>query len=252
MEASITRRPLGQLTIGNLMIAIAVVAALLALPAVWRWIVTVLSIPFLSWTGARWLVVRGHRHLGRYGFWSVTVVTNFVAVFSCIEPRPGSYTITALGLVVDAIPTIAALGWAWTLLATQDDAGPRPSRAFYAASVESAGLTVFLLAVLPILTIWTLWPLHVAFLAARSGMDRLADQVAAGKPVGFPRRVGVFTLVSSSVEPVSRYPGLLIRANPHAGPGFVRVHPGVTPNTHGSIVGVTFDVYLGGGWWYRG
>ncbi len=245
MEASIARRPLGQLTIANLMIAVAVLAGLLALPAVWRWIVTVLSIPFLSWIGARWLVCRGHRQLAGYGFWGVAIGTNLLAVYFCIAPRPSSYALTFLGLVLDAIPTIAALGWAWVLLSSRDEAVP-------VRSPEAAGVSVFLLAVLPILTLWTLWPLHVAFLAVRPSMDRLADQVAAGKPVGFPQRVGAFLVVASSVEPVSGYPGLLIRANRYGGPGFVRVYSGATPNTHGTIVGRTFDVYLGGGWWYRG
>jgi hypothetical protein len=245
MEASIPRRTLGRFTIGNLMIAIAIVAGMLALPAVWRWIVIVLAIPFLSWVGACWLVSRGLRRLARSGFWGVAVLTNILAVFFCIAPRPSSYAITTLGLVVDAIPTIAALGWAWVRLSTRDDAVARQAR-------EAAGLSVFLLAMLPILTLWTLWPLHVAFLAVRPRMERLADRVAAGKAVRFPRRVGVFWVVDSSVEPVSHYPGLLIQANRYGGPGFVRVYPGDTPNTHGTILGRTFDVYLGGGWWYRG
>ena len=245
MEASITRRPLGRFTIGNLMIAIAIVAGLLALSTVWRWIVIVLAIPYLAWIGARWLVSRGYRRFAGYGFWGVAALTNLLAVYFCIAPRPSSYKDTCLGSVVDAIPTIAALGWAWVRLSTSHDAMARQAR-------EAAIFSVFLLAILPILTLWTLWPLHVAFLAVRPGMDRLADQVAAGKAVRFPRRVGVFWVVDSSVEPVSHYPGLLIRADRYRGPGFVRVYPGVTPNTHGTIVGLTFDVYLGGGWWYRG
>ena len=245
MEASISRQPFGRFTIGNLMIAIAIVAGMLALPAVWRWIVIVLAIPFLSWVGACWLVSRRLRRLAGYGFWAMAIVTNLLAVLFCIAPRPSSYANVCLGLVVDAIPTIAALGWAWVRLSTRDDAVARQAR-------EAAGLSVFLLAMLPILTLWTLWPLHLAFLAVRPRMDRLADRVAAGKTVGFPRRVGVFWVVDSSVEPVSHYPGLLIRANRYAGPGFVRVYPGTTPNTHDTIVGLTFDVYLGGGWWFRG
>ncbi len=108
-----------------------------------------------------------------------------------------------------------------------------------------------LVVLLPILTLSTLWPLRVAFLAARSSMDRLADQVAAGKPVGYPRRVGPFRIEAPAIAPVSGYVGLKV-APKGIDTGFVRIHDGVRPTTHGPFVGVNFDIYLGGGWWYRG
>jgi hypothetical protein len=104
----------------------------------------------------------------------------------------------------------------------------------------------------------------VAFLAVQPGMEHLAAQVAAGKPVSFPRRIGLFRIEAPAIAPVSGYVGLMIDSGrlqsgrgvrvPYrlAPTGFVRLPPDPNPNTHGPIVGVSFDVYLGGGWWYRG
>jgi hypothetical protein len=118
-------------------------------------------------------------------------------------------------------------------------------------SREAARSAVVLAVLLPILTLSTLWPLRVAFLAVRPYMERLADQVAARKPVGYPRRVGPFRFESPAIAPVSRYVGLKV-APKGIDTGFVRIHGGARPTTHGPFVGVNFDVYLGGGWWYRG
>ncbi|MGO9464247.1 MAG: hypothetical protein ACLQVF_08840 [Isosphaeraceae bacterium] len=82
-------------------------------------------------------------------------------------------------------------------------------------------------------------------------MARVPDQVAAGKTVVWPQRAGLFLVVRSGVDPVSGYPGLMTDTR-WPSTGFVRVLPSARRNTHGPIVGVTFDVYLGGGWWYRG
>ena len=154
--------------------------------------------------------------------------------------------LTFVVLVLIAIPMILALGLAWTRLLTGEDARSPQYR-------EAARYSVFVLAVLPILTLWTLWPLRLAFLAARPGMEVLADQVAAGPAIGFgfPRRVGLFWVISFDIyPPADGYVGLMIARQPRT--GFVRLHPRSTRNSHGPIVGSHFDVYLGGGWWYRG
>lgn len=239
------RRSGVRFTIGNLMIAIAVVAVLLALPAVVAAIAMALSLPWLCWIGARWLISRQHQCLAAMSFWSLATLINVVVAWACIAPNPRSYGLVFLVVVVIAIPMTVTLGRAWVLLLTSEEEVPASCR-------EAAAFSVFLAAVLPILTLWTLWPLHVAFLVARPRMERLADQVAAGKPIRFPRRVGLFRIAAPVTQPVSGYPGLLIRKDPYTSPGFVRVQPGTTRTTHGPIVGVNFDVYLGGGWWYRG
>jgi hypothetical protein len=239
-------RPRGQFTIAHLMLAIAAAAVLLALPPVPRGIAIVLVIPWLSATAARRLVSLRHRRLAACSFWAVAASTNLVVAAFCIAPDVNSAGFQGMRLIfwVDLLPTTIALGAAWILLLYRDIAAPVRSR-------EAVRSSVLLMVGLPILTLWTLWPLRVAFLAVRPSLDRLADQVAARKPVGYPRRVGPFRIEAQAVAPVSGYVGLKV-APKGVDTGFVRIHGGATPTTHGPFVGVNFDVYLGGGWWYRG
>lgn len=244
MQISATEWPRGWFTIGRLMIAIAFLAGLLALPAEVGVIVIGLSIPCLSLIGAQWLVFRRRRRVAAYSFWVAATLTNLLAAFSCIAPNSYALIAIILGLFVTAIPSTSAFGAAWVRLLTRE-AWVRPR------SRAAAGISVFVLAMLPILTLWTFWPLHMAFLAARPGMERLADQVAVGKTVGFPRRAGLFLVVASAVDPVSGDVSLMIDPNPNGPTGFVRASPGALPSPNSSIVGSNLNVNLGGGWWYR-
>ena len=225
------------------MLTVAVVAGLLALHAVLALVLIALFIPYFSWIGARWLVRRQHRRLAASAFWIAATFVNLCVAVSCIAPNPKAFHLIFLGSWVIGVPTIAALGSAWIALLTRKDAVAARFR-------DAVGFSAFVLAVLPSLTLVTLWPLHLAFLASRAEMQALANQVAAGMPVRFPRRVGLFNVVSPAIE--SGYVGLRTDTNRIPTTGFVRLHRGATPNTNGPIVGVTFDVYLGGGWWYRG
>jgi hypothetical protein len=71
------------------------------------------------------------------------------------------------------------------------------------------------MAALPILTLWTFWPLRVAFLAAEPSMERLVKQLAAGKPIGFPRRVGVFRVMGTHLKLAIRHAGVATAKPPH-------------------------------------
>ena len=104
------RKPYGQLKIGTLMIAIAAVAALLALPAMAGMIVIALSIVCISSLTAQWLVYRRNRQLAACSFWAVAVWTNLVVAVACVPPD--SYLLGAifLGLLFVAIPAIAVAG----------------------------------------------------------------------------------------------------------------------------------------------
>lgn len=142
------------------------------------------------------------------------------------------------------MPTVAAFGAAWAILATRRGEVPR-------RSPPSAWLSVAVLTVMPLATLWTLWPLHLAFLTARPTLERLADQVAAGQAVGFPQRVGLFRVAGSAVDPISGNVGLMIDPNANGPTGFVRVLPGTSPNRRGPFGCDDLDVDLGWGWEYR-
>jgi hypothetical protein len=180
-------------------------------------------------------------------FWVAALVTNLIVAFFCIAPNMNSvaFSLVPVALLVIATPTIVALGTAWLVMSTRDETNPRPAR-------NVAGCSVLAPAVLPIVTLWTLWPLHLAFRAARPDLERLVNQVAAGRPVRFPRRVSLFNLTAAAVVPRSGHVGLRIYANGANGTGLVRINAGAIPKTYGPFLGVNFDVYMGGGWWYRG
>jgi hypothetical protein len=246
-EGPVRNWPRVRITIARLMIAVAVVAVMLALPVAVFGVVIALSIPCLSTVGARWLVFRRRRRLAAFSFWVAAAITNVFVAFFCITPNMNStaFSLVPVALLVIAAPTILAFGTAWIVLSIGDEAIAPTPRAV-------PGFSVLVLAVLPIVTLWTLWPLNLAFAVARPELDRLANQVAAGMPVRFPRRVGLFKLTAATLVPVSGHVGLRIHENGASSSGFVRLNPRAIPGTYGPFMGVNFDVYLGGGWWYRG
>jgi hypothetical protein len=238
-----TQRWRPRFTIRSVMTAIAVLAGLLAVHAVVALILISLFIPYFSRFVAQWLVRRQRLPLAASAFWTATTFINVCVAVSCIAPKSKAFYLIFLGLWVTGVPTIANLGSAWVALLTQKTAAASRFR-------EADGVSVLLLGLLPSLTLVTLWPLRLGFLIYRGEMEGLASQVAAGTPLRFPRRVGVFHLTSPATR--SGYVGLRTDTERVPTSGFVRLAPGGTANTNGPIVGVTFDVYLGSGWWYRG
>jgi hypothetical protein len=244
MNASVLRRPYGRLTIGGIMWAVAVAAALLAPPPALALVIAVLSIPFLAMIAGRWLASKEFRRLAGFGFGSLALLTNGISVVSCVAPTPTSYGRALVILVLGAVPTTVAIGRGWLLILTRDEGIPPQSQ-------EAASYLVYGSAALPFLTLWTLWRLYLAFLASRPALETMADQVSAGQAVVLPQWAGVFRVVGTRVEPISNYPGFMTDSR-WGRTGFVRIPSGVTRNTRGPIVGAAFDVYLGDGWWYRG
>jgi hypothetical protein len=226
------------------MIAVIVAAGLLSVSSGWGVIVIAVSLPCLALIGTQWLAFRGHRHVAAFGFWVPAILANTLYIACCIAPDRYLLGRLFLGWLVIVVPSIAGLGTSWAMLATREGAVPRLSR-------PAAGFTIFVLAVLPVLMLWTFWPLHLAFLMARPTLELVADQVAVGQAVGFPRRAGLFQVLGSAVDPISGSVGLMIDPNPIGATGFVRVHPGTAPDQRGPIVGSELDVNLGGRWWYR-
>jgi hypothetical protein len=232
-------------TIGSLMIAIAVVAVLLALGNVWGVIAVVFSIPCLALIGSQWLFFRGHRRAAGIVFWGLAIFINALYLVSSITPDVYVAGPLFLAWFVITVPMIAGPGVAWARLATREGAVPRRAG-------PAAGLSVFGLAMLPLLTLGTFWPLHVAFAISRPSLERLADQVAAGKAVGFPRQAGLFRVRGAAVNPATGNVGLMIDPNPSGPTGFVRDGPAAyQPGAGGPIIGSDLLIELGSGWSYR-
>jgi hypothetical protein len=209
-------------TIRSLMIAVAVAAAVLTPWSGWKgvWIPLVIATPFLAHLIATWLVYRGKRRNVAVAFLGHATVVS--VIYAILSVRPSDHRVIAMcvGWLFVIAPTVASFGIAWSVLATQKSAVPR-------RSPPLAWLSVVALIVLPVFAPLTSWPLRLAFLAARPELETLADQIASGQTVSFPRWVGLFRFADSGVDSASGNVGLLIESRRAHGLG---PHPaGCTP-----------------------
>ncbi len=72
------------------------------------------------------------------------------------------------------------------------------------------------------------WPLRAAWLLSRSSLDRLADDVRAGRPLPWRTRVGLFTVVEAEVDRHGIV-CLWVDPDPSGKLGFVQCRPGQVP-----------------------
>jgi hypothetical protein len=211
------RTPRAQFTIRGLMLAVAAVAVLLVASAWWILVPVLLLIPSAVGVISRWLVSGMHRRAAAIAFWVTSLFFNAFYALSCIEPHymltPGLWF---FGFIV-VLPVIVGIGAAWVTLSTPERATLRKRSAW------RARVYVATLAGLPLLTVWTFWPLRLAFLVSRPEMNRVADEVAAGRTIAWPRHVGPFVLVDSMIAAGNGNVGLITDPNPSGSAGFVRV-----------------------------
>jgi hypothetical protein len=185
------------------------------------------------------------RRIAGIGFVGLSILSNYAYVVASIYSDYMLMPLLKIAWMLVLLPSIGALGTAWTKLAAHDSAALRKS-----PSISWA--LVIALAVLPAVTISTVWPLHLAFLAFRPSLERLADRVEAGHMIASPHWIGPFRLSESAVDSDLKIVGLFIDPNPGGRTGFVRVHS-ETLETHrfGLLLGTDTNVELGWGWSYR-
>jgi hypothetical protein len=179
------------------------------------------------------------------GFGGVSVLSNCLYVLASIYPDYMFMPLLKVAWMLVLLPLVGALGMAWTKLATHGNAVTR-------ASPTMSWALVIVLAILPAVTISTVWPLHLAFLAFRPSLERLADEAEAGHMIVSPRWIGPFRLSESAVDSDSKIVGLFIDPNPGGRTGFVRDH--TEPPEVGRfslLLGTDTRVRLGWGWSYR-
>jgi hypothetical protein len=234
-----------QFTIRGLMIAVVIVASLLALPGGWREVAAVLSLPCLALFVAWRLLRGGYRRLAAVAFWGPAIPVNVLFAALCASAGMHSAALFMIWLFV-ILPTLAAFGATWAVLATRRGAISRPARRW-------AWMWVIALAVMPGVTSGTVWPFRLRFLTARSALERVADQVQAGQVFSFPQDAGPFRLAASRVDPRTGGVALLIDPNPGGPSGFVRHKGSFTGpyDCYGPIRGDWWHVGLGGGWCYH-
>ncbi len=244
-EVPATKAPGVRLTIRGLMVVIAIVAGLFALPDWLQATVVLLSLPCLVLFAAWQLFLWGRLRATAISFWSLAIAVN--VVFAALCTIPGSLTsLFFVAWLFILLPMIAGFGTTWAILTARDGMARRLSR-------PVAWLLVIVLAVMPGVTAWTAWPLRLVFLAARPAMERLANQVAAGQAVTFPQWVGPFQVVGSKFDPGTGGVALLTDRNPGGPSGFVRFRgsASVTSNCHYTIRGDWFHVGLADEWCYH-
>jgi hypothetical protein len=242
------RLPQVRFTIRGLMIAVAILAGLLALPDGLREVAAALSpLSCLALFTAWRLLSRGYRRLAGACFWGLAIVANVLLAAFCVVPKFESLVVLFLVWLFILLPTIAGLGSAWAILATREVAATRRVSGL-------AWLSVVVLSVMPGVTVWTGWPLHLAFLMARPALERLADEVAAGQAIPSPRWVGPFRVAGSAVDRATGNVGLMIDPNPNHPIGFIRDRNCRTRSYCTCVEPIRGDVLhlvLGDEWSYR-
>ena len=228
------------------MIAVAVVSVLLAPAEAWRAVVIalVIAIPFVTHVVATRFVFRRKRRAAEISFWGLAAFINVAYLALCVYPDHYGDVTLVLGWFLIVAPTLFSFGIAWAVLATQQSTVLR-------RLPPLAWLSVVILTALPLFAPLTSWPLHAAFVRARPNLEEIADQVASGKAISFPRWAGAFRLVGSRVDPISGNVALLLDPLPSGPTGLVRLYPSTPPNYAGPISGLELNLDLGGGWWYR-
>ncbi len=234
-------------TLLHLMIAVAVIACFLALWETSGGFLTLCVLLSLLLAAMSYAMLRGQRRLAWWGFGIASVALNC----SCFGLSIYAFNMGgAAGMVLGSlcgIPAILGFGTAWAAAATRRETVRRRSPLL-------AWPLVVVLATLPLTILFTHWPLHLAFLASKSALDRLADRVAAGQAPRRPVRAGLFMVVNSAVDPTSGNIGLITDPDPGGRSGFVRVTPGTSAlpsRASGPFYNLNGDLELGGGWRYQ-
>jgi hypothetical protein len=235
------RSPRMQFTIRTLMFAVAAVAGLMVL---WRWPVwlfTLATLSCFSFAWGLWRVFRGFRRLSAPAFGVAAAATNvFCALVSVYALGLGGSVLVGLSCFI-GMPVILGLGSAWSTRATRHTTIPRRSRWI-------AWPLTIVLALMPLTILITAWPFRLVFFASRPSLERLADRVAAGQAVGFPRWAGGYVVVGSVVDSTTGNVGLIVDADPAGRSGFVRVCPG-KPSL-GPFVNLNYHLRLSDDWSY--
>lgn len=201
-----------------------------------------LAIPCLILFVGHCLWIWRCRRIAAIGFVGLSILTNFSYVVASIYPDYMLMPLLKIAWMLVLFPLIGALGTAWTKIATHDNAASRKSPSI-------AWALVVVSAILPAVTISTVWPLHLAFLAFRPSLERLADRVETGHMIVSPHWIGPFRLSESAVDPDVKTVGLFIDPNPGGRTGFVRVHSkAMEAHRFGLLIGTDTNVELGWGW----
>jgi len=242
------RLPGARFKISSLMVTVALVAGVLALSRSPTALVLVfgltLGLLYLALIGMPWWMFRGFRRLSALCFVVVAVLSNTVCAVLCIYClNLGGIALMSLAWMF-AFPLTLGFGAAWATFATRRKAVRRRSPLL-------AWPLVVVLALEPLTIPLTNWPFRLAFLASKSALDRLADQVAIGQSPRRPVWAGLFLVVGSTIDPATGNVGLVIDPDSAGRSGFVRASPGPNGRRGGPFVNLNYDLRMCDEWWYE-
>ncbi len=227
------------------MAAVAACAAFFALARGTGWLVGVLLIPTgiaLSLALAHGLPARDKAHRAQTRFFLLALVMNAVVFFQGLcEFGP-----IALILMLQTsllVVGLVCVSYAFWLTSARD-------RRDRGAAAWARLVAVALASLLPFVMIFMFLPQRAAVLISRPALNRLADDVAAGKTVQWPRRVGLLRVTGGVVEPVSGNVGLVLDPNPSGRTGLARIAPGMA-GVPGPFLNLNIDRDMGGGWRFQ-
>ena len=234
-----------RLTIRNLMILIAGVAVLLAIGKALGYFVHFVLIWFTGpvWLGLlAWRVGLKSPGPALAGLVVLAIPASLATAWFCVYPMEVVGPVIPFVIAWSASPVLAgcALGWIMARRRREGTKGSPPG-----------SLVVGALAGLPLSMALSFWPLHLAFQMARPEMIRLADQVAAGKPVSWPHQAGIYQVVAVTIDP--DHPvnyAILLDKNPNWPSGFVRLVEPTDPMQNLGMVPSDYQIDLGDGWAY--
>jgi hypothetical protein len=231
-----------RLTIAELMAAVVYAAVLIwllgdghAVPSVgMAWF----AVAFVCWAS-----VRGRRRPAGICFGASVIATNSLAALVCFYYEGWAWTVVFIGLL-GGMPMIFGFGAAWVGAAMRPDMDH--SRPPFASWSSLLAIVIALsMAMTPLMTLLTLWPLRAAFLISRPALERLANQVAAGKSPPFPIQAGLFRIVGSATDPVNGNVALITDPSPSGRVGLVRSKPGAP---HGPLSSLFMGMSLSQTW----
>jgi hypothetical protein len=226
----------------HLMLAVAACAAFFALARGTGWVVSVLLIPTgigLALALTYGLPARDRAQRAGLRFVLLAIALNAVVFFQGLSEFGvvGLIVMLQTSLLVAGVVCVAYASW----LTALGDRRTGRVQGWLRLGVLAAAI------VLPFVATLTHLPLRVAVLVSRSAIDKLADEVATGEEVRFPRHAGLVPVVEGVVDRRTGNVGLVLDRSPSGRTGLVRPAPNVS-STAGPFGNRTLDLDLGGGW----
>lgn len=242
-SASVPRGGSPRLTIGRLMIGIAVAGLFCAfLPWIRGPIDAILVVIFVGWVGSGYLAGRlTTRNPGRMSWICAAACALAVPAILLIKVYYLADDLSILLFLMYFMPMPSTAGVGLVLLSM--------------AKTQQRALIRFAIAVgLADFCLTGDWPIELAFGISRPAMERLADRASRGEAISLPARAGVYTVVAIETVPGTDWPFLMIGDRPGSVPGgFYRGKPlkgmfgGIDPKRGGRW----FNTPIAEGWTLR-